>query len=165
MRITVSFCLCLYLMLSADVSVVSDIRCDSSKKHEYCLEILLGWVLWCLGMAGIFPGCDCVSAFGMWQPQAAFPTNSMRFYFMVMGLFFFFNQSSLWIFLDSYRMAFNKFLFWDFKKLPSLQRVGDCSSLASCGGGTLVLLCNKKCGKNTLACNRIGQLCFIQTFP
>lgn len=50
-------------MLSADVSVVSDIRSDSSKKHEHCLEILLSFLLWCLGMDGIFPGCDCVSAF------------------------------------------------------------------------------------------------------
>lgn len=52
-------------MLSADLSVVSHMRSDSSRKHEYCLEILLSLLLWCLGMAGIFPGCDCVSAFGM----------------------------------------------------------------------------------------------------
>lgn len=106
MKITFSFCLYLYLMLSADVSVVSDITSDSSKKHElfgdcneYCLEVLLSHFLWCLGMAGIFPGYDCVSAFRIWQPQAAFPARSMFFSWSSAN---FFKQSSLWIFLDSY---------------------------------------------------------------
>lgn len=50
-------------MRSADMR--SDVRSDSSKKHEYCLEILLSCLLWCLGMAGISHGCDCVPAFEM----------------------------------------------------------------------------------------------------
>lgn len=69
-------------------NVVSDTRYDSGKKlyeHEYCLEIVLIFLLQCLGMAGIFPRCGCVCLHSEFDSSKPF---FLQVFFMVKPLFF-----------------------------------------------------------------------------
>lgn len=65
-------------------NVVSNSRYESGKKlyeHEYYLEIVLIFLLQCLGMTGIFLGCGCVCLHSEFDSSKPFFLQVLQWFF------------------------------------------------------------------------------------